>query len=178
MSGTISILDKRFRVLYGEQQIGEAVERIASAINAELAEACPVFVAVLNGSFMFAADLLKRVSIPCEISFVKMRSYEGTASSGNVKALVGLDTNIEGRTVVIVEDIVDTGLTLESLAAQLHAQGAGRVKVATLLFKPAAFRRGTRPDYVGFEVDNRFVVGYGMDYSGQGRNLKEVHVLA
>ena len=178
MTATLTIRDKTFRILYNEQQIADAVEAISDRINQELADARPVFIAVLNGAFMFAADLLKKVRIPCEISFVKMQSYEGTASTGTVKSLIGLDVNVEGRTVVVIEDIVDTGLTLEALAALLNERKIRSMKVATLLFKSAAYRRTTRPDYVGFEVPDQFVVGYGMDYCGEGRNLKEVHVLA
>ena len=178
MSRTITIRDKNLQVLFNEQQISGAVDNIASRINTELSGVCPVFVVVLNGAFMFSADLLKKVQIPCEISFVKLRSYQGTQSSGQVKSIVGLDMPVEGRTVVILEDIVDTGLTLQSLATQLKESRAGRIKVATLLFKPGAFRGTVHPDYVGFEVADRFVVGYGMDYCGEGRNLNEVYVLA
>jgi hypoxanthine phosphoribosyltransferase len=178
MTAPITIKDKQFKPLIDERSISETTARMAEQINRELAGDFPVFLAVLNGSFMFASDLLKQVKIPCEISFIKVSSYTGTNSSGSVKEMLGLDCDVNERTVVIVEDIVDSGLTIETLETQLRAKGVRKLKVATFLFKPAAYKRKLKPDYVGFEVADQFVVGYGMDYDGQGRNLKEVHVVA
>ena len=175
---TVTIKDKTFKPLINSKKLATAGARMAGAINQELASQFPVFLVVLNGSFMFAADLLKGVNVPCEISFVKLASYSGTSSSGSVKELLGLDSDISKRTVVIVEDIVDSGLTIETLCQQLNSRNAGNIKVATLLFKPASYKRKENPDYVGFEIGEEFVVGYGMDYDGQGRNLKEVYVSA
>ena len=179
MSGTITIRDKAFRTLYSEAAIAEAVSRIAARINSELAEKVPVFLAVLNGAFIFAADLLREIRIPCEISFIRLKSYEATSSTGSVKTMIGLEAaDLADRTVVIIEDIVDTGLTVDSLSAQLNDKRVGDLRIATLLFKPSSYKFAARPDYVGFEIPDQFVVGYGMDYCGEGRNLKDVYVLA
>jgi hypoxanthine phosphoribosyltransferase len=176
--GVITIKDKQFKPLISEKSIADMTAKMAEAINKELAGDFPVFLAVLNGSFMFASDLLRQIKIPCEISFIKVSSYQGTSSTGSVKQMLGLDCDVSERTVVILEDIVDSGLTLETLEQQLRSKGIKKLKVATFLFKPAAYKRNLKPDYVGFEVADHFVVGYGMDYDGQGRNLKEVHVVA
>jgi hypoxanthine phosphoribosyltransferase len=138
----------------------------------------PIFLVVLNGSFMFAADLLKEVTIPCEISFIKVASYHGTSSTGNVTELIGLTEDITGRTVVIVEDIVDTGITLERLMNVLTRKKVKQIKIATVLLKPQSYKKEFKVDYVGIEIPNDFVVGYGLDYDGLGRNLKEIYVLA
>ena len=127
---------------------------------------------------MFAADLLKEVTIPCEISFIKLTSYSGISSKGEVTELIGLTENISGRTVVIIEDIVDSGITLERLTETLKSKNVKQIKVATILFKPEAYKRNYKLDYVGFKIPNDFVIGYGLDYEGLGRNLKEIHVLA
>lgn len=174
----LTIKDKRFRLLLTEERIKDAVSGIAQRINKELAGDFPLFLAVLNGSFMFASDLLRQVTIPCEVSFIRVQSYSGTSSTGDVKEVLGLDADIKGRTVVILEDIVDTGVTLGSLAAAMEKKNVGKLKVATCLFKPDAYRGEGKPDYIAFEIENKFVVGYGMDYAGEGRNLPAIHVLA
>ncbi|MBL7917613.1 MAG: hypoxanthine phosphoribosyltransferase, partial [Bacteroidia bacterium] len=138
----------------------------------------PVFLVVLNGSFMFASDLLKKVNIPCEISFIKVASYHGTSSTGNVTELIGLTENITNRTVVIVEDIVDTGITLEKLVTVLKGKNVKQIKVASALLKPDSYKKNIIVDYVGIEIKNEFVIGYGLDYDGMGRNLKDIYVLA
>ncbi len=178
MSGVVTIQGRQFKPYIGQEQIAEAVKKIASTINEELKNEEPVFLVVLNGSFMFASDLLKEVTITCSISFIKLSSYEGTSSTGNVKEVVGLTEDISGRTVVIIEDIVDSGLTVESLMSELQKKGAKKIKVATALFKPSSFKKDYKVDYIGFEIPDKFVVGYGMDCEGQGRNLKEIYVLA
>jgi hypoxanthine phosphoribosyltransferase len=178
MSQLITIKDKQFKPYISQEKIAGAVKNVAASINNELKNESPFFLAVLNGSFMFAADLLKEVTIPCEICFIKMASYNGISSSGNVTELIGLTENIEGRTVVIVEDIVDSGVTLEKLVNMLREKKVKQIKVATILFKPEAYKKKHPVDYVGFEIPNDFVVGYGLDYDGLGRNLKEIHVLA
>lgn len=178
MSQVITLKDKQFKPYITQQKIAEAVKKVAGSINADLKDEFPVFLAVLNGSFMFAADLLREITIPCEISFVKMASYSGITSSGNVTELIGLTENINGRTVVIVEDIVDSGVTLERLTTILKTKAVKHIKVATILFKPGAYKKEFALDYVGFKIPNDFVVGYGLDYDGLGRNLKEIHVLA
>ncbi|PBQ31567.1 hypoxanthine phosphoribosyltransferase [Sphingobacteriaceae bacterium] len=178
MSQFITLKDKQFKPYITQQKIAEAVKNVAGAINEDLKDEFPVFLAVLNGSFMFASDLLKEIAIPCEISFIKMASYSGLSSSGNVTELIGLTENISGRTVVIVEDIVDSGITLEKLITLLATKNVKQIKVATILFKPDAYKKHYILDYVGFQIPNDFVVGYGLDYDGLGRNLKEIHVLA
>jgi hypoxanthine phosphoribosyltransferase len=150
---------------------------MAEKINRELGDKNPLMICILNGSFMFSADLMKLVDFPCEISFVKLSSYQGTSSTGKVKQLIGLNEEIEGRTVVLLEDIVDTGTTIENLVAQLEAQNPTDVKVATLLFKPEACQREVKLDYVGLRIPNEFIVGYGLDYNGYGRNLPDIYTV-
>jgi hypoxanthine phosphoribosyltransferase len=178
MSKIVTIKDKQFKPYISQQQISDAVKNIANTINVELEKDLPLFLVVLNGSFMFAADLLKEVSIPCEISFIKVASYHGTTSSGTVTELIGLTEDITGRTVVIVEDIVDTGITLEKLITVLNRKNVKQIKVATVLLKPESYNKEFTIDYFGMKIPNDFVVGYGLDYDGQGRNLKEIYVLA
>lgn len=178
MSELITIKDKQFKPYISQQQLSEAVKKIADSINNDLQKDLPVFLVVLNGSFMFAADLLKEVSIPCEISFIKVASYHGTTSSGTVTELIGLSEDISGRTVVIVEDIVDTGITLERLITVLKRKNVKQIKVATVLLKPDSYTKEFKIDYYGMKIPNDFVIGYGLDYDGLGRNLKEIYVLA
>lgn len=174
----IKIGDKVFTPFISQTKILKAVQKIADQINSELKDESPLFLAVLNGSFIFAADLMREISIPCEISFVKLSSYNGLQSTGQVLELVGLKEDVKGRTVVIIEDIVDSGLTVQKIRAELQHKGAKRIKVATALFKPDAFVNGIEPEYIGFSIGNEFVIGYGLDYDGQGRNLKDIHIIA
>lgn len=176
MSQLITIKDKQFKPYIGAQQIHEAVKNIAKKINSELNNDFPIFLVVLNGSFMFAADLLREVTIPCEISFIKLSSYSGTSSSGTVTELIGLNEDLNGRTVVIVEDIVDSGNTLGKLLNSLSK--TKQIKIAAALFKPEAYKKEHSIDYVGLTIKNEFVIGYGLDYDGQGRNLKDIYILA
>lgn len=178
MSRRVSIHNKAFKPYLSQKKISSAVKLVAAQINKELKNENPLFLAVLNGSFVFAADLLREITIPCEITFVKLASYEGTSSKGRVTELIGLNEQVAGRTVVIIEDIVDSGLTVEKLTKLLKQKKAKRVKIATALFKPAAYKRKLRIDYIGVEIANDFVVGYGLDYNGYGRNLKQIYILA
>ncbi|MBA3680194.1 MAG: hypoxanthine phosphoribosyltransferase [Bacteroidetes bacterium] len=178
MSELITIKDKQFKPYISQQQLSEAVKKIAASINTDLQKDLPIFLVVLNGSFMFAADLLKEVTIPCEISFIKVASYHGTTSSGTVTELIGLTEDISGRSVVIVEDIVDTGITLEKLITVLKRKNVKQIKVATVLLKPDSYTKEFKIDYYGMKIPNDFVIGYGLDYDGLGRNLKEIYVLA
>jgi hypoxanthine phosphoribosyltransferase len=178
MSKIVTIKDKQFKPYISQQQISDAVNDIAKTINTDLEKDLPLFLVVLNGSFMFAADLLKEVSIPCEISFIKVASYHGTTSTGTVTELIGLSDDITGRTVVIIEDIVDTGITLEKLITVLNKKNVKQIKVATVLLKPDSYKKEFKIDYVGMKIPNDFVIGYGLDYDGLGRNLKEIYVLA
>lgn len=174
----VTIKDKQFKPYISSEKILESVKKTADKINKDLAGESPVFLAVLNGSFMFAADLMKEINLNCEISFVKLASYYGTTSSGTVTELIGLNQDLTGRTVVIVEDIVDTGNTVEKLAEILNNKKVKSFKIATAFFKPSAYTKKLKIDYIGLEIPNDFVVGYGLDYDGLGRNLKDVYVLA
>jgi hypoxanthine phosphoribosyltransferase len=173
----IRIKDKNFAVYIPSEDIQKRIDEVAAKINTDLAGTRPLFLAVLNGSFLFAADLMKRLTIDCEISFVKVSSYSGLSSTGAVKQLLGLNENLKDRTVVVLEDIVDTGLTLESLRAQILKMEPKELKFATLLFKPEAYTRDIPIDYIGMEVPNLFLVGYGLDYDGLGRNMEDIYVL-
>lgn len=173
----VTLKDKTFVPYITSEKIEESVQQLALKINSDLKTDHPLFLVVLNGSFMFASDLLKQITIPCELSFVKLASYHGTNSSGQVNELIGLTEEIKDRTVVIIEDIVDTGTTLEKLTAVLRKKDVKSIKVATFLHKPDAYSKNIPLDYVGMNIPNDFVVGYGLDYDGQGRNLKDIFVL-
>ncbi len=173
----VKILDKEFELSIPEEKLLKAVDHVAEQMNKDLEGKNPLMVCVLNGSFMFASDLMKRLSFPCEISFVKLSSYSGTGSTGTVKELIGLSENLEGRTVVLLEDIVDTGLTIINTVEQVKQMGPEDVKVATMLFKPEACKRDVKLDYVGMDIPNDFIVGYGLDYDGYGRNLKDIYTV-
>jgi hypoxanthine phosphoribosyltransferase len=174
----ITIKDKQFKLYIEEEKISGHIRRIAEALNSDLEGEVPVFLVVLNGAFMFASDLLKEIIIPCEVSFIKLASYTGTSSRGTVTELVGLTEELEGRPVVIVEDIVDSGLTLELLVNALQKKNVKSIRVATAFFKPGTYTRAYPVDYYGFSIPNEFVIGYGMDYEGLGRNLKDIYLLA
>jgi hypoxanthine phosphoribosyltransferase len=173
----IKVHDKSFETYLSEQDIQEKIKELAAAINRDYADKRPLFIAILNGSFMFAADLFKYITIPAEISFIKLASYKGMKSSGNVITAIGLDEDLYNRDVIIVEDIVDTGKTLFKFIPSLEHQQPSSLKIATLLHKPEATVHPLTLDYVGFSIPNKFVVGYGLDYDGLGRNLKEIYQL-
>ena len=174
---TIRIKDKQFKTFITEEQILKEVARVGEEINRDLADANPLFVSVLNGSFMFTADLMKHVSVPCEISFVKLASYAGTSSTGKVKELVGLNDDITGRTIVIVEDIIDTGLTMERLIETLKARNPKEIRIATLLVKPDKLKVDIDINYIAMSIPNDFIVGYGLDYDGLGRNYRDIYTV-
>lgn len=171
----IKIHDKEFAPFIPYTKIDQAVSRIAGRMNKELRDKNPLFVAVLNGSFMFASDLFHKLEFPCEITFVKLASYSGTQSTETVRQLIGIDEDIVGRNIVIIEDIIDSGLTIERVLAQMQMIGAADIKIATLLYKPNAFKGSYAIDYVGLEIGNDFIVGYGLDYDKQGRNFKDIY---
>lgn len=174
--GNIKVLDKEFELFIPYEKIRSVVEKMADDMNRDLAGKSPLFLCVLNGAFMFAAEVFKRVSLlDTEISFVKLASYEGTSSTGKLKELIGLNEDLQGRTVVILEDIIDTGITIENTIKQIKAKNAAEVYVATLLLKPEALIREINIDYVGLEIPNDFIVGYGLDYNGRGRNLIDIY---
>lgn len=167
--------DKSFNKFIVNDDIQAKVNELAVRINTELDGKKPIFIVVLNGAFIFASDLLKQVTIDCEISFVKLSSYKGTQSSGVVQQIIGLDMDIKGRTIVIIEDIVDTGLTLVSFRETLSAMEPAQVMIATCLLKPDAFQNKFPIDYKCFSIPNEFVVGYGLDYDGLGRNSSDIY---
>jgi hypoxanthine phosphoribosyltransferase len=171
----IRIHDKEFETFIPYEEIDRAIGKVAEKINEELKDELPIFLVILNGSFMFAADLLKKIDFPCEVSFIKLASYVGTQSTEKLKELIGLNEDLEGRTIVIVEDIIDTGNTLEGVLKSLKKMKTKSVKIATLLYKPKAFKGSYKIDYVGIEIPNDFIVGYGLDYDQQGRNLKDIY---
>jgi hypoxanthine phosphoribosyltransferase len=175
MMKKIKVRDKEFDIYLTAEEIDKAVERVATAINTDLKGKVPLFLVVLNGAFMFASDLLKKIHLDNNISFVKLSSYTGTRSSQVVRELIGLNEVVKGRTVVILEDIIDTGLTMQRMLEILHQQEAAEVKIATLVFKPGAFSGDYPIDYVGLEIPNDFIVGYGLDYDGYGRNLPDIY---
>ena len=173
----IKIKDKTFKTSIPEAQILERVKSVADRINTDMADKNPLLLAMLNVSFVFAADLMRMINIPCEISFVKMASYEGTSSTGKVKQLLGLNEDIKGRTVIIVEDIVESGLTMKSLLDTLHEQEPAEIHICTLLLKPECLKVPLDIKYVAIEIPNDFILGYGLDYDQQARGLKDIYVL-
>lgn len=174
---TLKIKDKGFVVSIPEERILSEVERLADQLNNDMEGKHPLFLCVLNGCFMFAADLFRRITIPAEISFIKLASYEGTASTGSIKELVGLSEDIAGRTVIIVEDIVDTGSTMQKLVADLETRSPESIHICTLLLKPEKLKVPLNVEYVALEIPNDFIVGYGLDYDGYGRNLRDIYTV-
>ena len=174
-SAVINIQDLRFSKLLSEDAIAEKVRSLAARINADYPDRSPIFLPVLNGAFMFASDLIKEITIPCKVSFVKLSSYNGAQSTGQLKTLIGQNESLFNQDIIIVEDIVDSGLTLEKVMGELTGLGARSVEAAALLRKKPAREKGTNVRYVGFELDDEFVLGYGLDYNGLGRNLKDLY---
>ena len=173
----VQILDREFTISIPANKIQEQVERVAQEINRDLEGKNPIFMSVLNGSFMFTADLMKYITIPCEISFVKLASYQGVASTGQIKEVIGINEDLSDRTVVIVEDIVDTGLTMQRLLESVGTRMPKEIYIATLLLKPDKLQVELDVNYVAFEIPNDFIVGYGLDYEGYGRNLGDIYTV-
>lgn len=173
----IQLHDKHFVPFISAAEIDRAVARLAEEVSNDMGEEVPVFIGVLNGAFMVASDFMKHYKKSCEISFAKLSSYEGTTSTHNVKQLIGINQDLTGRTVIIIEDIVDTGATIEELKNMFEHKGVKNFRVITLFFKPEAYTRNIAINYKGFEIANNFIVGYGLDYDGLGRNLPEIYQL-
>jgi hypoxanthine phosphoribosyltransferase len=173
----IHVIDKTFREFISEKEISNRIDEIAKRINSDFAGKDVVFLGILNGAFLFAADLFKRIDLKARISFVKLASYEGTKSSGTIKELIGWNEDIKNKYIIVIEDIVDTGNTLERIVDELVIRKATGIKIATLLFKPAAYTKNIPIDYIGFEIPNEFVIGYGLDYDGYGRNFPSIYSL-
>jgi hypoxanthine phosphoribosyltransferase len=175
---TVKLWDKNFGLSYPASNIKSDVDAMANQINKDLMnEELPLFLSILNGSFIFTADLLRQIEFPCQVSFIKMASYEGTNSTGSVNELIGLSEPIGGRTVIIVEDIVDTGITLSKIIGQLEKLNPKQILIAAFLFKPNAYKGIRKIDYIGKSIPNDFIVGYGLDYDGLGRNLPDIYTL-
>lgn len=173
----VTVKDKRFRLSIPADELQAAIRAVAGQITKDYAGRRPLFLAVLNGSFMFAADLLRQVDLPCEIIFVKLSSYNGTDTTGRVRELIGLNQDIEGRDVIVVEDIVDTGITMQHLLNQLQAKNPAGISVCTLLFKPEKLQTDVDIRYAALRIPNDFIVGYGLDYDGFGRNLPQIYTI-
>jgi hypoxanthine phosphoribosyltransferase len=173
----IRVLDRLFTPFITRDEIDPLVTRIAAEINADYAGKNPLFLPVLNGAFIFAADLLRKISIPCSVSFVKYASYSGMQTTEKVRILIGLNEDIAGRHVIIVEDIVDSGITMDYLLKEMRNFNPASVRLACLFLKPEAFIKDFPIDYLGMKIPNRFIVGYGLDYNGYGRNLPQIYTV-
>ena len=173
----IQLHDKQFVPFISAEEIDFAIQKMVTQIEADFVDEIPVFIGVLNGSFMVVSDFVKSYTKPCEVSFVKMASYSGMASTNEVKELIGLNQDLAGRSVVIIEDIIDTGHTIVELKELFKKQNLKHFKIATLFFKPEAYKKDVKIDYIGIQIPNKFIVGFGLDYDGLGRNLPEVYQL-
>jgi len=172
----MKILDLEFEPYIDRSEILLQVRKMAESINRDYKDKDPLFLSILNGSFIFAADLLREINVSSQISFIKLSSYSQVASTGKVKELIGLNDNVFNRNLIIIEDIIDSGLTLQHVRAALEDLGSASIEIATLFLKPESFHKGFDIKYVGFSIPNDFIVGYGMDYEGYGRNLQDVYI--
>jgi hypoxanthine phosphoribosyltransferase len=173
----VRILDKKFRVLISEQAIRKRIDEIALQINRDFTGSEVIFVGILNGAFMFAADLFRKTELNARITFVKLASYQGTSSTGSIKELIGWNEDMVNKKVIVVEDIVDTGATLERIVNELVIRNVAEIRIAAMLLKPTAYKLDIPINYIGFEIPDNFVVGYGLDYNGYGRNLPSIYTL-
>jgi hypoxanthine phosphoribosyltransferase len=173
----VQVRELVFEDFISKHEIDDAVQLVADQINHDYAGKEPLLLAILNGAFIFASDLMRKITIPCEITFVKFSSYAGITSTEEVKELIGVDKTVAGRDVIIVEDIIDTGITLEKIMEEVRKLNPASTRIATFCFKPEAFRKDYPIDYIGMKIPNNFVVGYGLDYNGQGRNLPDIYTL-
>jgi hypoxanthine phosphoribosyltransferase len=177
MKPSIQVHDKHFEILIEQSVLEERIANIAKALNDDFEGKRPLFLAILNGSFMFAAQLMKSITLDCEITFLRVSSYQATESTGKVLQILGLNEQIEGRDVIIMEDIIDTGITMVEIKKQLLAQHPNSLSIVTLFQKPEALKQHIDIQHIGFEIENKFVLGYGLDYDGLGRNLADLYVL-
>ncbi|MBR7167356.1 MAG: hypoxanthine phosphoribosyltransferase [Bacteroidales bacterium] len=174
---TIQVGDKKFKLYLSKAEIHQIVSQLAKRISNDLRDENPLFLAVLNGSFIFVADLMRELDFDAEISFVKMSSYLGTKSTGNVEQLIGINESIENRTIVVLEDIIDTGISMEAMLQQLKTYNPKSIHLCTLLFKPGKFVKNYHIRYIGKEIDDDFIVGYGLDYDGKGRKYSQIYTI-
>ena len=176
MTKNVKIHDKEFELFIPYEKIRSVIEEMAGKMNNDYKDKNPLFICILNGSFMFAAEIFKRISLlDAEISFIKLASYSGTHTTGKVKELIGLNEDLTGRTIIVLEDIVDSGITIANTIEQIKAKNPAEIKIATLLLKPDALQTKVQLDYIGMEIPNDFIVGYGLDYDGRGRNLIDIY---
>ena len=176
MTKNVKIHDKEFELFIPYEKIRSVIEEMAGKMNNDYKDKNPLFICILNGSFMFAAEIFKRISLlDAEISFIKLASYSGTQTSGKVKELIGLNEDLTGRTIIVLEDIVDSGITIANTIEQIKAKNPAEIKIATLLLKPDALQTKVQLDYIGMKIPNDFIVGYGLDYDGRGRNLIDIY---
>ena len=173
----VTIKDKTFETSIPESEILQRVKAVAARINKDMEGKNPLFLAVLNGAFVFAADLMREITIPCEISFVKLASYQGTTSTGKVTEVIGINEDLAGRDIIIVEDIVDTGLTMKRMVETLGTRKPASIHICALLVKPDKLQVDLNIEYAAMEIPNDFIVGYGLDYDQQGRNLRDIYTL-
>ena len=173
----VKIKDKTFQTFISEAEIKQRVKELAAQISHDMEGKNPLFLGVLNGAFIFAADLMREMTIPCEISFVKLASYQGTISTGKIKEVFGINEDLTGRTVVIVEDIVDTGATMKNMIESLGTRNPASIHICTLFVKPDKLKEPLDIEYAAFEIPNDFIVGYGLDYDQKGRGLKDIYML-
>ena len=174
----VEVHDKRFKPYISKEKIQERILKLGQQISKDYAGKKPIIIGVLNGSFVFASDLFRALSIDAEISFIKLASYKGTSSTGNVVTSIGMEEDLHGRHVILLEDIIDTGKTLHSFLPEIQHRQPASLKIATFLSKPEALQHNVKADYIGFEIGNDFVVGYGLDYDGLGRNLPDLYILS
>ncbi|MBQ8602988.1 MAG: hypoxanthine phosphoribosyltransferase [Bacteroides sp.] len=175
MNTVVQVKDKKFALYISEETIKARVKEVAAQLDADLRKKNPLFLVILNGSFVFAADLLRDINFPCEITFVKMASYEGTSTTGEVKQLIGLNENVTGRTVVIVEDIIESGTTMKEMLRMLGSKKPKEVFITSLFVKPGCLKVDLKIDYRCFDIEDDFIVGYGLDYNHEGRNLPHIY---
>ncbi len=171
----IKVLDKEFEPYISRVEIESAIDRICRQINKDMYDKNPLFLVMLNGAFMFASELLKKLDIDCETSFVKYSTYSGTKSNYEVKELIGLNNSLQGRNIVVIEDIIDSGFTMKCLLQKLEEMGAASIRIATMLFKPESFKFDYKIDYIGMNIGNEFIVGYGLDYNEHGRHYPSIY---
>ena len=176
MTKNVKIHDKEFELFIPYEKIRSVIEEMAGKMNNDYKDKNPLFLCILNGSFMFATEIFKRISLlDAEISFIKLASYSGTQTTGKVKELIGLNEDLTGRTIIVLEDIVDSGITIANTIEQIKAKNPAEIKIATLLLKPDALQTKVQLDYIGIEIPNDFIIGYGLDYDGRGRNLIDIY---
>lgn len=175
--GIVKIKDKTFKTSITEAEIKERVKALAQQISKDMEGKNPLFLGVLNGAFVFAADLMREMTIPCEISFVKLASYQGTISTGKIKEVLGVNEDLSGRTVIIVEDIVESGHTMKNMIESLGTRNPASVHICTLFFKPDKLQEELNLDYVAFRIPDDFIIGYGLDYDHQGRELRDIYTI-